>query len=96
MIIQPQTGESIEKSIQPSQQEVHKVLQQLREIPCTPKFRLNSEIHDNSQALLAKRAGCVDALLRLVVDITLIIWSPTFKAVFATGLPSRIVDCFIH
>ncbi|WP_414543898.1 hypothetical protein [Nostoc sp. CCY0012] len=33
-----------EKSVQPSQQEVQLVLQQLREIPCTPQFRLNSEI----------------------------------------------------
>jgi hypothetical protein len=36
--------EPIEKSIQPSQQEVQEVLQQLREIPCTPQFRLNGEI----------------------------------------------------
>ncbi|BAT56605.1 hypothetical protein NOS3756_56170 (plasmid) [Nostoc sp. NIES-3756] len=33
-----------EKSIQPSPQEVQDVLQQLREIPCTPQFRLNGEI----------------------------------------------------
>ncbi|MBD2459300.1 hypothetical protein H6G80_35385 [Nostoc sp. FACHB-87] len=33
-----------EKSIQPSNQEVQEVLQQLREIPCTPQFRLNAEI----------------------------------------------------
>ncbi|WP_414755849.1 hypothetical protein [Anabaena sp. CCY 9910] len=33
-----------EKSVQPSQQEVQDVLQQLREIPCTPQFRLNGEI----------------------------------------------------
>ncbi|BCL39947.1 hypothetical protein [Nostoc sp. MS1] len=33
-----------EKSVQPSQQEVQEVLQQLREIPCTPQFRLNGEI----------------------------------------------------
>ncbi|MBD2616458.1 hypothetical protein H6G94_35435, partial [Nostoc punctiforme FACHB-252] len=31
--------ESGEKSIQPSSQEVQQVLQQLREIPCTPQFR---------------------------------------------------------
>nr|WP_322664801.1 hypothetical protein [Dendronalium sp. ChiSLP03b]MDZ8208320.1 hypothetical protein [Dendronalium sp. ChiSLP03b] len=37
-------AESMEKSIQPSQQEVQFVLQQLREIPCTPQFRLNAEI----------------------------------------------------
>ena len=36
--------EPVEKSIQPSHQEVQEVLQQLREIPCTPRFRLNSEI----------------------------------------------------
>jgi len=36
--------ESVEKSIQPSNQEVQEVLQQLREIPCTPQFRLNAEI----------------------------------------------------
>jgi len=33
-----------EKSIQPSNQELQEVLQQLREIPCTPQFRLNAEI----------------------------------------------------
>ncbi|MBD2254625.1 hypothetical protein [Nostoc parmelioides] len=33
-----------EKSVQPSQQEVQEVLEQLREIPCTPQFRLNGEI----------------------------------------------------
>ncbi|MBW4564530.1 MAG: hypothetical protein KME32_26035 [Mojavia pulchra JT2-VF2] len=36
--------EPVEKSIQPSNQEVQEVLQQLREIPCTPQFRLNAEI----------------------------------------------------
>ncbi|MBD2505067.1 hypothetical protein [Anabaena azotica] len=36
--------ETPEKSVQPSQQEVQEVLQQLREIPCTPQFRLNGEI----------------------------------------------------
>ncbi|MBD2505064.1 hypothetical protein [Anabaena azotica] len=36
--------EPVEKSVQPSQQEVQDVLQQLREIPCTPQFRLNWEI----------------------------------------------------
>ncbi|MBD2253380.1 hypothetical protein [Nostoc parmelioides] len=36
--------EAQEKSVQPSQQEVQSVLQQLREIPCTPQFRLNGEI----------------------------------------------------
>jgi hypothetical protein len=34
----------VSKSIQPSHQEVQEVLQQLREIHCTPQFRLNSEI----------------------------------------------------
>ncbi|HEY9803092.1 MAG TPA: hypothetical protein V6D25_22205 [Leptolyngbyaceae cyanobacterium] len=33
-----------EKSVQPSQQEVQEVLQQLREMPCTPQFRLNGEM----------------------------------------------------
>ncbi|MDZ8189235.1 MAG: hypothetical protein RMX96_30905 [Nostoc sp. ChiSLP02] len=33
-----------EKSIKPSNQEVQEVLQKLREIPCTPQFRLNAEI----------------------------------------------------
>jgi len=37
-------SESMEKSIHPSNQEVQEVLQQLREIPCTPQFRLNAEI----------------------------------------------------
>ncbi|HEY9798724.1 MAG TPA: hypothetical protein V6D25_00075 [Leptolyngbyaceae cyanobacterium] len=36
--------ESQEKSVQPSHQEVQEVLQQLRDIPCTPQFRLNGEI----------------------------------------------------
>ncbi|MCC5640591.1 hypothetical protein LC593_33130 [Nostoc sp. CHAB 5844] len=36
--------ESMEKSVQPSNQEVQEVLQQLRDIPCTPQFRLNAEI----------------------------------------------------
>lgn len=35
---------SVEKSIQPNNQEVQELLQQLREIPCTPQFRLNAEI----------------------------------------------------
>ncbi|MBD2616209.1 hypothetical protein H6G94_34040 [Nostoc punctiforme FACHB-252] len=34
----------MDKSVQPSQQEVQFVLQQLREIPCTPQFRLNAQI----------------------------------------------------
>ncbi|MBE9209454.1 hypothetical protein IQ244_23740 [Nostoc sp. LEGE 06077] len=34
----------VEKSIQPSKHEIQEVLQQLREIPCTPQFRLNAEI----------------------------------------------------
>lgn len=36
--------EPVEKSVQPSHQEVQGVLQQLREISCTPQFRLNGEI----------------------------------------------------
>ncbi|BAB78215.1 hypothetical protein ACN23B_27600 (plasmid) [Anabaena sp. FACHB-709] len=36
--------EPVDKSVQPSQQEVQEILQQLREIPCTPQFRLNGEI----------------------------------------------------
>ncbi|MFN6564294.1 MAG: hypothetical protein RMY28_031500 [Nostoc sp. ChiSLP01] len=36
--------ERVEKTIQPSNQEVQFVLQQLREIPCTPQFQLNAEI----------------------------------------------------
>jgi hypothetical protein len=36
--------EPVEKTSQPSQEEVQQVLQQLREISCTPQFRLNSEI----------------------------------------------------
>ncbi|YAF98946.1 MAG: hypothetical protein AB3A66_28515 (plasmid) [Nodularia sp. CChRGM 3473] len=34
----------VEKTSQPTQEEVQQVLQQLREIPCTPGLRLNSEI----------------------------------------------------
>ncbi len=37
-------AEPQEKSVQPSSQEVQEVLQQLREIPCTPQFRLNAQI----------------------------------------------------
>jgi hypothetical protein len=37
-------SDSVEKFSSPSQQEVQDVLQQLREIPCTPQFRLNCEI----------------------------------------------------
>ncbi|WP_242044991.1 hypothetical protein [Anabaena azotica] len=36
--------EQTKKSVQPSQEEVQEVLQQLRDIPCTPQFRLNGEI----------------------------------------------------
>ncbi|MBW4558767.1 MAG: hypothetical protein KME59_23175 [Trichormus sp. ATA11-4-KO1] len=36
--------EPVEKTSQPTQEEVQQVLQQLREIPCTPRLRLNSEI----------------------------------------------------
>ncbi|MDZ8262977.1 hypothetical protein [Nostoc sp. ChiQUE01b] len=36
--------ESVEKSIQPTNQKVQEVLQQLRQIPCTPQFRLNAQI----------------------------------------------------
>ncbi|MBW4565164.1 MAG: hypothetical protein KME32_29525 [Mojavia pulchra JT2-VF2] len=36
--------EPVEKSVQPSNQEIQEVLQQLREIPFTPQFRLNAEI----------------------------------------------------
>ncbi|WP_318780824.1 hypothetical protein [Dendronalium phyllosphericum] len=38
-----------EKSVEPSNQEVQEVLQQLREIPCTPQFRLNAEIQRTVQ-----------------------------------------------
>ncbi|MBD2491360.1 hypothetical protein [Aulosira sp. FACHB-615] len=37
-------SEPMEKLLQPSNQEVQEVLQQLRDIPCTPQFRLNAEI----------------------------------------------------
>jgi hypothetical protein len=37
-------SEPMEKSIQPTNQEIQEVLQQLREIPCTPQFRLNAQI----------------------------------------------------
>ncbi|MBD2501109.1 hypothetical protein [Anabaena azotica] len=41
---QPSLPESVDKSVQPSHQEIQEVLQQLLEIPCTPQFRLNGEI----------------------------------------------------
>lgn len=44
------------KSVQPRQQEVQEVLQQLREIPCTPQFRLNGEMRAHSQAVLGECA----------------------------------------
>ncbi|MHC0068361.1 hypothetical protein ACWATR_36775 [Nostoc sp. UIC 10890] len=49
------------KSVQPSQQEVQEVLQQLREIPCTPQFRLNGEMRAHSQAVLGEcaRGDCL-------------------------------------
>ena len=53
--------ELVEKPVQPTQQEVQFVLQQLREIHCTPQFRLNGEMRAYSQAVLGEctRGNCV-------------------------------------
>ncbi|BAY72693.1 hypothetical protein ACN23B_27560 (plasmid) [Anabaena sp. FACHB-709] len=48
-----------EKSVQPSQQEVQEVLQQLREIPCTPQFRLNGEIQRTVKRYWANVPGAI-------------------------------------
>ncbi|WP_242049368.1 hypothetical protein [Aulosira sp. FACHB-615] len=51
--------ERVEKSIQPSNQEVQEVLQQLREIPCTPQFRLNTEIQRTVKRCWANVPGAI-------------------------------------
>ncbi|MBD2491705.1 hypothetical protein [Aulosira sp. FACHB-615] len=51
--------ERVEKSIQPSNQEVKEVLQQLREIPCTPQFRLNAEIQRTVRRCWANVPGAI-------------------------------------
>ncbi|MCP6758462.1 MAG: hypothetical protein NHB32_06745 [Fischerella sp. CENA71] len=48
-----------EKPVQPSHQEVQGVLQQLREIPCTPQFRLNAEIQRTLQRCWENVPGAI-------------------------------------
>ncbi|BAY41861.1 hypothetical protein NIES2111_62570 (plasmid) [Nostoc sp. NIES-2111] len=59
-------AEPQEKSIQPSQQEVQEVLQQLREIPCTPQFRLNGEIQRTVKRCWANVPGAIAYLKEAV------------------------------
>ncbi|BAY41441.1 hypothetical protein NIES2111_58370 (plasmid) [Nostoc sp. NIES-2111] len=47
------------KSVQPNQHEVQEVLQQLREMPCTPQFRLNGEIQRTVKRYWANVPGAV-------------------------------------
>ncbi|MBD2253326.1 hypothetical protein [Nostoc parmelioides] len=55
-----------EKSVQPSQQEVQEVLQQLREIPCTPQFRLNGEIQSTVKRYWGNVPGAIAYLKEAV------------------------------
>ncbi|MBD2504672.1 hypothetical protein [Anabaena azotica] len=48
-----------DKSVQPSQEEVQELLQQLREIPCTPQFRLNGEIQRTVKRYWANVPGAI-------------------------------------
>ncbi|MBD2492407.1 hypothetical protein [Aulosira sp. FACHB-615] len=48
-----------EKLVQPSSQEVQDVLQQLRDIPCTPQFRLNAEIQRTVRRCWANVPGAI-------------------------------------
>ncbi|MBD2255860.1 hypothetical protein [Nostoc parmelioides] len=58
--------EPVDKSVQPSQQEVQEVLQQLREIPCTPQFRLNWEIQRTVKRYWANVLGAITYLKEAV------------------------------
>ncbi|HEY9801514.1 MAG TPA: hypothetical protein V6D25_14245, partial [Leptolyngbyaceae cyanobacterium] len=58
--------ETPEKPVQPSQQEVQEVLQQLREIPCTPQFRLNGEIQRTVRQYWANVPGAIAYLKEAV------------------------------
>ncbi|BAY41834.1 hypothetical protein NIES2111_62300 (plasmid) [Nostoc sp. NIES-2111] len=58
--------EPVEKSVQPSQPEVQEVLQQLREIPCTPQFRLNGEIQRTVKRYWANVPGAIAYLKEAV------------------------------
>jgi hypothetical protein len=55
-----------DKSVQPSHQEVQAVLQQLREIPCTPQFRLNGEIQRTVRRYWANVPGAIAYLKEAV------------------------------
>ncbi|MCC5670896.1 hypothetical protein LC653_45915 [Nostoc sp. CHAB 5784] len=59
--------ESIEKSVQPSKQEVQFVLQQLREIPFTPQFRLNAEIQRTVKWYWENVPGAISSRLSLLL-----------------------------
>lgn len=72
----------MEKSIQPSQQEVQEVLQQLPEIPCTPQFRLNAEIQRTVKQHWANVPGAL-AYLKEALRTWKRIKSP--EAVFVTA-----------
>ena len=58
--------EPVDKSVQPSHQEVQEVLQQLREIPCTPQFRLNGEIQRTVRRYWANVPGAIAYLKEAV------------------------------
>ncbi|BAB78218.1 hypothetical protein ACN23B_27620 (plasmid) [Anabaena sp. FACHB-709] len=75
-----------EKSVQPSQQEVQEILQQLREIPCTPKFRLNGEIQRTVKRYWANVPGAI-AYLKEAVRTWKGIKSP--EAVFVAACRER-------
>ncbi|BCL39989.1 hypothetical protein [Nostoc sp. MS1] len=55
-----------DKSVQPSQEEVQEVLQQLREISCTPQFRLNGEIQRTVKRYWANVPGVIAYLMEAV------------------------------
>ncbi|MEJ1936593.1 hypothetical protein WDZ92_40900, partial [Nostoc sp. NIES-2111] len=71
-----------EKSVQPSYQEVQEILQQLREIPCTPQFRLNGEIQRTVKRYWANVPGAI-AYLREAVRTWKGVKSP--EAVFVAA-----------
>ncbi|BAT56956.1 hypothetical protein NOS3756_59680 (plasmid) [Nostoc sp. NIES-3756] len=78
--------QSQEKSVQPSQQEVQDVLQQLREIPCTPQFRLNGEIQRTVRRYWGNVPGAI-AYLKEAVRTWKGIKSP--EAVFVAACKER-------
>lgn len=79
-------AEPVEKSIQPSNQEVQEVLQQLREIPCTPQFRLNAEIQRTVRRCWENVPGAI-AYLKEAIRTWKGIKSP--EAVFVAACKER-------